>query len=219
MSKIKTIKEKRILQIADQERHARAHKDDAGNMIIEGYAAVFNQRSRLIFEHGEIFYEMLERSAFDDVLAAEELNVVMAFEHGGIMARLHKTRGIKTLELSTDDYGLKYRANIANTTAGRDLYELVQRGDLFENSFIFSVGAEGDRWSWGDDGTPLRTITKVRSLHDVSVVIDGAYANTDLMVAARSLKEYREQEQEEEPEKPTDNYFHADIETLLELEK
>jgi HK97 family phage prohead protease len=221
----KIAKEKRILHIADKDRHTRALKDDAGNMIIEGYAAVFEQRSRLIFEGGEIFHEIIERGAFDEALASQELDVVYTYQHdtGRPMARLNPSRNIKSLELSTDDYGLKYRATLNNTQLSRDTYAMVEAGDLDEGSFIFSIDARGEAWERGKDGTPLRRVKKVRGLYDVSTVVNGAYANTDLAVASRSLQEYREEkkkkkEEEEEEKPPRDNYFDTMYEEIMGLE-
>jgi HK97 family phage prohead protease len=185
-------KETRILHVADQSRQTRALKDIKGNMIITGYASVFNQRSRLIFENGEIFYEIIEHGAFDKALNSPDLDVILTYQHNANepLARLNKARGIKSLELSTDNYGLKYRATLNNSQAAKDTYERVKSGDLFENSFVFTVDATGERWTRGDDGTPLRYVSKVNGLYDVSVVVNGAYANTDVAAAERSFKQH-----------------------------
>jgi HK97 family phage prohead protease len=216
----KKAKEKRILSVSDQARHTRALTDDQGNKVIEGYAAVFDQRSKLIWEWGDIFYEQIERGAFDQALAADDLDVILTYQHNqnNPLARLHKRKGVKSLELSVDDYGLKFRAVLANTQLANDTYELVQRGDLFECSFVFTVSAEGQRWDKTEEGVPLRYISNVSGLFDVSVVVNGAYANTDLQAAERSFKEHNEQEPPK-PEEPTDNYFHGFQEQLLEIEK
>jgi HK97 family phage prohead protease len=214
----KKAKEKRILSVSDQARHTRALTDDQENKVIEGYAAVFEQRSKLIWEWGEIFHEVIERGAFDQVLAADDLDVLLTYQHNQNtpLARLHKRKGVKSLELSVDDYGLKYRAILANTQLANDTYELVKRGDLFENSFVFTVAS--DRWEKDEEGIPLRYVSDISSLHDVSVVVNGAYANTDMQAAERSFKEQEEQESPK-PEQPTDNYFQADTELFIELEK
>lgn len=190
------IKEKRILHIAEQDRSTRAAKDEAGNMIIEGYAAVFNQRSRLIFEFGEVFHEIIEPGAFDEVLRSESIDVLYTYDHDDKqpMARFKPARGINTLALSVDDYGLKYRAVLNNTQLSRDTFARVQSGEVFENSFVFIIDATGERWARGEDGTPLRHVAKVRGLYDVSAVVNGAYGNTDMAAAARSFQEFQESE-------------------------
>lgn len=158
----------------------RALEEDKGRFI-EGYASVFNHRSKPIFENGKLFYEVIARNAFDEALAAKQ-DVKFRFNHlrDSILAR---TRS-KTLELSTDDNGLKYRASVPNTTLGNDVYEQIQRGDIFENSFAFIVRKGDDVWSIDNEGNNIRTVNKVSALIDVSLVIDGAYSETT--VSARN---------------------------------
>jgi hypothetical protein len=57
-------------------------------------------------------------------------------------------------------------ADLPDTTAGRDLSVLLQRGDVDSMSFGFSVPPKGE--SWSDDGS-VRELHQVR-LHEVSVV-------------------------------------------------
>ena len=149
-----------------------------GERYLEGYASVFNQRSKIIFENNRLFYEVINRNAFDDVLQSSDLNVILTFNHdrGRVMARTKSG----TLELSTDDYGLKFKAKVPNTTLGNDVYELVSRGDLFENSFAFAVKNGDDEWTKDERGDNMRIVKKIARLYDVSVVVDGAYANTDI---------------------------------------
>src|SRR5207247_10206648 len=61
----------------------------------------------------------------------------------------------------------------------RDLYESVQRGDLNSCSFAFQV--DEDEWNEGVD-YPVRTIHSVRTLSDVSVVVEPAYSHTQVYV-------------------------------------
>jgi len=165
--------------------HFRAIEEE-GKKFIEGYAAVFEQRSKLIWEGGKEFYEIMERGAFDDILADEALDVIYTFNHRAdtIMARTKSG----TLQLSADETGLKFRAEMPNTTQANDTYELVKRGDLYENSFIFSLEDKGQSWSRDESGNNLRRINKVNGLFDVSTVNSGAYANTE--VAARYCKDF-----------------------------
>ncbi|MRB24805.1 HK97 family phage prohead protease, partial [Bacillus thuringiensis] len=62
-----------------------------------------------------------------------------------------------TLSLTIDDTGLKFRLLLPNTQLGRDVYELVQRGDLSQCSFGFYV--EDERWA-EIDGVYHRNVTK-----------------------------------------------------------
>jgi uncharacterized protein len=145
----------------------RAAGDDT--LVIEGYAANFEQTTDLGY-----FRETIARGAFDGVL---EDDVRLLLNHDGApMART--TNG--TLELSVDESGLRYRAALADTQDGRDLYKLIKRGDISQSSFAFTI----EEQSWNEDRTE-RTISKVGRLMDVSPVTYPAYPTTT--VSARNL--------------------------------
>jgi uncharacterized protein len=145
----------------------RAAGDDT--LVIEGYAANFEQTTDLGY-----FRETIARGAFDGVL---EDDVRLLLNHDGApMART--TNG--TLELSVDESGLRYRAALADTQDGRDLYKLIKRGDISQSSFAFTI----EEQSWNEDRTE-RTFSKVGRLMDVSPVTYPAYPTTT--VSARNL--------------------------------
>ena len=136
-------------------------------MVLEGYAAVFDEETDL-----GAFREKIAPGAFDDVL---DNDVRLLVDHNPPpLART--TNG--TLQLTVDERGLKYRAELVDTQAARDLYEMVKRGDINQSSFAFTI-AEQDY----DSEKELRTVTKVAQLFDVAPVTYPAYAQTD--VAAR----------------------------------
>ncbi len=129
-------------------------------MVLEGYAAVFNSETKI----GD-FREQVAPGAFSKSL---DQDVRFLLNHDGVpFAR--SSNG--SLQLKEDDKGLHYRAELLDTQAGRDLYSMVQRGDLNESSFAFTIAEE----EWQDD---LRTIRSVGSLFDVSVTTFGAYPQT-----------------------------------------
>ena len=155
----------------------RAAGDDS--LVIEGYAANFEQRTDLGY-----FKEEIARGAFDDVM---EDDVRLLLNHEGApMART--TNG--TLELSIDDTGLKYRAALADTQDGRDLYKLIKRGDISQSSFAFTIAEQ----EWSEDRS-TRTVTKMARLLDVSPVTYPAYPTTT--VAARQMAEVKPEPVEE----------------------
>ena len=164
--------------------------EEDNKKYLEGHAAVFNERSKLLFENNRFFYEILSPNAFDNVLQDENLDVPMTFNHerGRLLGRTKSN----SLNISKDEKGLKFRVEIPNTTTGNDVYELVKRGDLYENSFAFMV--DKDNWSIDENGSNIRTINSIKKLADISVVTNGAYANTD--VAARSYEEAIQNSQE-----------------------
>jgi len=87
------------------------------------------------------------------------------------------------LKLEEDGRGLRVDAHLANTSTGRDVAELLKRGDLDAMSFGFSVPSGGDNWN--EDGTE-RTLNSVR-LFEVSVVAMPAYPETSGTATVRGL--------------------------------
>jgi uncharacterized protein len=160
--------------------------EEENKKYLEGHASVFNQKSKLIFENNRMFNEVISPNAFDNVLKDERLDVPMTYNHnrGQLLGRTKSN----TLQLSKDEKGLKFRVEIPNTATGNEVYELVKRGDLFENSFGFMISKEDQVWSKAEDGTAIRTINNIQKLVDVAICINGAYSNTD--VASRSLEEF-----------------------------
>ncbi|HOQ81032.1 MAG TPA: HK97 family phage prohead protease [Candidatus Cloacimonadota bacterium] len=179
--------EKRIL--LDGDIQMRAVEEEGGKRYLEGYAAIFNSRSKLILEKGEIFYEELRQGSFTQVLSNPKLDVYYTLNHerGRVMGRT--TNG--TLQLKEDETGLSFRVELPNNVSyANDVYELVKRGDLFNMSFAFAVDSEGFKWERTDEGIPLRVINNVRRLVDVSVVTLPAYEETT--VQARDLPIFEE---------------------------
>jgi hypothetical protein len=148
-------------------------------MSFSGYAAVFNSDSEPL-----PFVERIAPGAFKRSLKSKN-NIRMYLNHDSSM--LLATTRAKTLRLMEDDRGLKVEADLPDTTVGRDLSTLIQRGDVDSMSFGFSVPPRGD--SWSDDGM-VRELKEVR-LYEVSVVTGfPAYQATSASV--RSLDQLAE---------------------------
>lgn len=152
---------------------------------VMGYAAVFNSDSEEMWD----FVERIAPGAFDGVLGDD---VRALFNHDPSMLLARTSSG--TLKLSVDEKGLRYEFEAPNTQAGNDLLEMLRRGDVSQSSFAFTVMDE--KWDEVKDGMPVRTITKVKRLYDVSPVTYPAYPDTT--AAMRSLEQYRK---EHEPKK------------------
>jgi HK97 family phage prohead protease len=93
----------------------------------------------------------------------------------------------KTLELREDPIGLHFWAKVADTSYARDLKVLMERGDVDQASFAFTVAPGGDEWNVREeDGQEVveRTINKVGELFDVTVTAQGAYPQSDASVVA-----------------------------------
>ncbi len=147
----------------------RANED---NLIIEGYAAVFDSVTDL-----GPFQERIAQGAFSDVL---DDDVRLLINHDGVpLARTSNN----TLELSQDETGLYYRAQLSDTQAGRDLYEMIKRGDINQSSFAFMIDKESN------DADGVRVIEKVSKLIDVSPVTYPAYQAASVFARAEDNKD------------------------------
>ena len=212
-------KEQRIFN-SDKDHQLRASKD-GDKMIVEGYGAVFNHKSRLIFDWDGIYNEIIREGAFDNVLASEDLDVLLTRDHdnGKILARINKEQDHATLSLSVDEKGLKYRAELPNTELARETFALIERGDLSESSFVFAIREEGQEWDLnGEEAT--RYIKEVAGLYDVSVVWKGAYSNTDIKTAKRHFQEAKKLDKPViDPNIEVENEIDADKIRLHQIKK
>ena len=141
---------------------------------------------------GKTFYEIIERNAFDEVLQRADLNVKAVVNHDDTKL-LGRTKS-GTLHLSVDDTGLKYSIRMGNTQLHRDTLEMVERGDLAESSFKY-IPADS-YFKRGEKGELLHIVRKVKGLYDVSLVNDGAFANTDVSVRS-ALNQFLQDEETE----------------------
>lgn len=150
-------------------------REEPNGMTFSGYAAVFDSPSEPL-----PFIERIQRGAFRKSLKSRN-DVKFLYNHdsGEILG---STRA-KTLSLYEDERGLKVEGTLPNTSRGRDVAELLRRGDLDSMSFGFSVPSGGDTWS--ADGSE-RTLKSVRLL-EVSLVAFPAYQGTAGLQSVRGL--------------------------------
>ena len=146
----------------------------ATGKTLHGYAAVYNSEANL-----GTFSEVLRPGVFAKSLATGS-NVRALYHHDG-SALLGTTRG-GTLELREDAKGLAFKLALPDTTHGRDLAILVDRGDVSGCSFGFRVAPGGDRWEQRGT-TMVRELLNVELL-EVTLTADPAYQDTS--VAMRS---------------------------------
>lgn len=138
-----------------------------------GYAAKFGPSSHDLGG----FTETVAQGAFTRTLANGG-DVVALYDHDK-RSILGRTKS-GTLRLSQDDQGLRFEIDTPNTTLGRDVLEMVGRGDVSGASFAFTV--KEDRWH---DNNTRRELIDV-DLFDVTITPNPAYP--DATVARRSLK-------------------------------
>ena len=181
-------------------------REDSDGMSFSGYAAVFNSPSEPL-----PFTEVIERGAFHKTLRSKnDVKFLWNHDSGEILG---STRA-KTLSLIEDERGLRVEGVLPNTSRGRDVAELLRRGDVDSMSFGFSVPSGGDDWS--KDGAQ-RTLKSVR-LHEVSLVAFPAYPGTTGLQSVRGLDKIA-QRAEVDPDQLADAWIKVEEgQTLTEEE-
>lgn len=151
----------------DEESRAKSARS------IGGYAAVFNRVSQNLGG----FVERIDPAFFNKSAGDGWPGVMARYNHDD--NQLLGTSAAGTLRLKVDGVGLDYTVDTPRTR--EDVLELVQRGDVRQSSFAFTVFE--DDWSQTPEGFPLRTLLSGR-LIDVAPVNNPAYLDTS--VGARS---------------------------------
>lgn len=149
---------------------------------VEGHAAVFHVEGDEETEY-ELWsdptmraVERVARGAFSRAIKEGD-DCRACFNHEASQLLGRTASG--TLRLAEDERGLRYDVDLPDTQLGRDVAELVGRGDVTGSSFGFVVEQESWRESEEENGrrVAVRTIESVR-LIDVGPVTYPAYAGT-----------------------------------------
>jgi len=153
-------------------------REENGERVIEGYAAKYGVEANI-----GPFKETISRGAFDKVLMSPDLDCRALINHDPTLILGRSSAG--TLELSSDDIGLKYRVKLGNQQYATDLYESIERGDISQSSFAFTIKDQ----TWSEDRS-TRSVDQVASLLDVSPVCYPAFK--EATVVARKEEEPKE---------------------------
>ncbi len=162
---------------------ARALEENEDSYIVEGYATTFNEEYTLYDWDDWKAIESIDARAFDNT---DMSDVIMQYDHQGKVYARNKNG---TLQLEVDDHGLKVRADLSGTEAGRQLYEEIKGGYTDKMSFGFTVDGDERTYFKDPDGTEgvRRIITSIRKLYDVSAV--SIPANDATEISARAISE------------------------------
>lgn len=162
----------------------RAQMGENGALRLHGTPILFEVPTTIrgINSKGELqeFIEIIDRRALDKT---DMSDTALKHDHKDILARVRN----KSLQLIKTEAGLDMGAVLSDTQKSKDVYTEVRDGLLPEMSFAFPLSSQGTKseWSRSSDGTPIRRITHIPKLIDVSTVYNGAYKDTK--VFARSL--------------------------------
>lgn len=142
-------------------------------MTVTGYAAVFGA----VADIGGYFTESLASGAFTQTLKTADVRAYYGHKRDRLLGRSSKG----TLRLKEDNKGLAIEIDLPDTTDGRDVRALIERGDIDGMSFGFEATRE--EWDFGTD-PPTRTILEVE-LREVSIVSEPAYDGTSIALRSR----------------------------------
>lgn len=160
-------------------RFRAAEKD--GAPYIEGHFAVFGGN----YQIGPDLSESIAPGAFASCLDDD----VRALTNHDTTLVLGRTKA-GTLELREDSEGLWGRIRINREDGdAMNLYRRVERGDVDQCSFGFTIGEEATEF--GENGSIHWTITRVDTLYEVSVVTFPAYENTEVSARADQAQQLK----------------------------
>lgn len=157
---------------------------EAQDPHIDGYAARFNSYSEEMWG----FKETIEPGFFDDVLG-DDTRALFNHDRNFVLGRASSG----TLNMGQDAEGLRVDITPPDTDLVRDLVlSPMQRGDIDQMSFAFSLKPDGDDWR-EEDGQLIRVLKKggALRLYDVSVVTEPAYPETSAHVREK-ISEYQQ---------------------------
>lgn len=181
---LNNIELRRLTSAPELRMEVEQREDGSTHRFISGYAVVFEQYSRSFYDE---WVEIIDKDAFRNT---DMSDVIMVVDHsqevGDVLARSRNGEG--TLQISVDDKGVMFRFPVPDTTVGRDVMQLIERGDISECSFAFWV--KEDEWRYdvpfGDKTMDERRILEVARLADLSIVVRGAYPTTSVGVDERA---------------------------------
>lgn len=171
---INTVLDKRMFKHNDYRREMAVRaldSEDPKKMPVEGRAVVFETPTVLFNFGGTEYKEIIDKDAFAET---DFSKCYMKYNHSdNVMVMARFKNGTLSFEIRED--GLWFKADLANTTAGRDLYELLKRGDIDKMSFAFSIREESF-----DETLSTWRVRKIDKLFDVAAVEQPAYEDTQV---------------------------------------
>ena len=110
-------------------------------MVIEGKAVSFDSPTVLYEIDGVKYFEQVARTAFDN---CDMKDACLKYNHDDSTPILARVRG-GSLQLFVKEDGLYFRAELFNTSFGRDCYELVKQDALQCSFALYQSGDAYDK--------------------------------------------------------------------------
>jgi HK97 family phage prohead protease len=161
------------------EFEVRADQNEQHGSFITGTPIVFNQETDLGWCREVIEPGALDRTDLKDVRFLIGHNTEMI-----PLARSRNNNENSTMQMTVTERGMEIRVDLdtENNADARTLYSAVKRGDISGMSFMFKV--DGEAWEDIESDSPLRRITSISRVFEVSAVAFPAYEGTDIQAAA-----------------------------------
>ena len=184
-----------------------ANNNEKYGDFIEGRAIVFEQPTDI-----GLFTEIIDKNALKET---DLRDVRFLVNHNTDMiplARSRRNNENSTMQMVVGEEGMDIRANLdtENNADARALYSAVKRGDISGMSFMMAV--RGEDWDFSDEEHPLRRITDISRIYEVSSVTFPAYESTSIeargdeeaLENAKSVLESAKAEAEAKAERESD---------------
>lgn len=149
----------------------------AGEQLITGHAARFDQLSGVLYDWWYGFREQIAPGAFAATLADDDHR--MLWNHNPDYPLARTSAG--NLTLREDDLGLWFETTPVATTIAGDVLRLIASRVVSGMSFGFTVLDE--EWDEDQAGQIIRTLLKIK-LYEISPVTWPAYPTTDVALAS-----------------------------------
>ena len=144
-----------------------------------GYGIVFDSDSQPLYIYDEQrgVVKVTEQISRDSLAEADVSDVISAINHNFERVLARTTSG--TLELETDEKGVRYRMELPDTSYANDLRVSVLRGDITGSSFVFTMDAEqGYNIQERGDGSLLAIPKRITKVYEMGPVTVPAYPET-----------------------------------------
>ena len=161
----------------------RAEENDIGK-VITGRPIVYNSRTDL-----GLFDEIIDVGALSNTDLTDVRFLVNHDVSKIPLARSRRNNGNSTMHLVVDEAGMGIRVNLdtENNSEARALYSAVERGDISGMSFMFAI--RGEKWEELDSDHPVRRITDISTVVEVSAVTFPAYEATTINARGKEALE------------------------------
>lgn len=148
--------------------------EEHGDHIV-GMPIVFGQRTNLGY-----FDEVIDQHALDNT-DLRDVRFLVNHDTSKIpLARSRNNNANSTMQMEVTEEGMNIRVDLdtENNSEARNLYSAIKRGDISGMSFAFLV--DGEAWEDLESDHPLRTITSISRVFEVSAVTFPAYEATSI---------------------------------------